>query len=68
MTWKFWLLIMLAITPAAVGASAIGPYLASVLGVREEWCLAPGFFGILAAEAWIYGQYKKWRFLRSGKL
>ncbi len=65
--WKFVLLAMAAVLLAGIGATTLGPYIASTFEFGEDWADLGCFVAILAGAAWIYDRYQRWRFFRPDK-
>jgi hypothetical protein len=64
-TFKFALLWLTALVPAALAAQLLGRSIAGIFDWDDQLPMAVCFFAALALEGWAYDSYRRWQYFRS---
>jgi hypothetical protein len=65
--FKFLGMVVAAMIPAGLLGPPIGRYFAKLIGWDDGLLMAGCFFAILAAEAYAYDRFQRWRYSRNLK-
>jgi hypothetical protein len=63
--FKFFVMVVAAMTPPGIIASTVGRYVAKVFSWDDSLPMAVCFFAALVIEVWAYDQFMRWRFFRA---